>query len=179
MSHSPALDPSVDLRYPIGPFDPSRFDRAANVAAIAGLPSALAQAVSGLDEAQLDTEYRPGGWTVRQVVHHVADSHINAYVRCRLALTEEWPTIRPYEEARWAELADARTLPVEASLSLLQTLHHRWIVLLQSLSEADWAQGYVHPQMGRQSLETVAGMYSWHSRHHTAHVTELRQRMGW
>jgi hypothetical protein len=132
-----------------------------------------------LPDGQLDTPYREGGWTVRQLVHHVADSHINAYVRMRLALTEDWPTIKPYEEAEWAKLEDARTLPVEVSLALLKSLHLRWVALLKSLSEADWARGYVHPESGRERLETVAGIYGWHSQHHVAHVTELRKRMGW
>ena len=179
MSPSSALDASRSLRYPIGKFSSSAGGREADIAAIAGLPPALRLAVGGLNETQLDTEYRPGGWTVRQLVHHVADSHMNAYVRIRLALTEDWPTIKPYEEARWAELADARTLPVEVSLSLLVPLHLRWAALLAALSEADWQRGYVHPESGRQSLSHVAGLYSWHGRHHTAQVTELRGRMGW
>jgi len=137
----------------------------------------LRSAVAGLDDFQLDTAYRDGGWTVRQLVHHVADSHMNAYVRIRLALTEDWPTIKPYAESRWAELADAKTLPVEVSLALLEALHRRWVVLLKSLGEEDWQRGYMHPENGRQALGTVIALYSWHSRHHTAHVTELRKRM--
>jgi hypothetical protein len=179
MSTSPALDNSLSLRYPIGKPSESKLSHAANIAAIAGLPLAMRAAVSGLSETQLETPYREGGWTVRQVVHHVADSHMNAYVRIRLALTEDWPAIKPYAEARWAELADAKTLPVEVSLRLLEALHERWAALLQSLGEADWARGYVHPENGRQTLDAVAALYSWHSRHHTAHVTELRRRMGW
>lgn len=179
MSISPALDPSFSLRYPTGKFDRSRIDRAESIAAIAGLPSALREAVGGLDDVQLDTPYREGGWTVRQLVHHVADSHINAYARMRLALTEDWPTIKPYEEAEWAKLKDARTLPVEVSLELLKSLHLHWVVLLESFTEADWARGYVHPESGRETLETVAAIYSWHGRHHVAHVTELRKGMGW
>lgn len=146
---------------------------------IAGLPTAFRDAVAGLSDTQVETPYRDGGWTVRQLVHHVADSHINAYVRTRLALTENWPTIKPYAEAEWANLQDAQTLPVEVSLSLLEPLHRRWITLLESLSEADWAKGYVHPESGRQSLEQVAALYGWHGQHHTAHVTNLRSRMGW
>jgi hypothetical protein len=179
MSLSPALDPSFSLRYPIGTFDRSRLDRAENIAAITGLPSALGSAVAGLGDNQLDTPYREGGWTVRQLVHHVADSHINAYVRMRLALTEDWPTIKPYEEAEWAKLEDARTLPVEVSLALLKSLHLRWVTLLESLTDADWARGYVHPESGRETLETVAAIYNWHGRHHVAHVGGLRKRMGW
>ena len=146
---------------------------------IADLPERLLSAVSGLSEEQLDTPYREGGWTVRQLVHHVADSHINAYTRVRLALTEDWPTIKPYREAEWAKLQDARTLPVEVSLTLLKSLHRRWATLLESLRQADWERGYTHPEDGRQDLATVALLYSWHSQHHTAHVTELRNRMGW
>jgi DinB superfamily len=179
MSPSHALDPSLTLRYPIGKFSGSIAEQDKDIAGIAGLPTALRAAVAGLGDAQLDTEYRPSGWTVRQLVHHVADSHMNAYVRVRLALTEDWPAIKPYEEARWSELADARTLPVETSLSLLEPLHRRWVTLLESLGEADWRRGYVHPEMGRQVLSEVIAMYSWHGRHHTAHVTELRKRMGW
>jgi hypothetical protein len=179
MSVSPALDPSFSLRYPIGDFDPSQADRTRDIAAIAGLPSALREAVAVLTNSQLDTPYRDGGWTVRQLVHHVADSHINAYVRMRLALTEDWPTIKPYEESEWAKLEDARTLPVVVSLDLLGSLHLRWVVLLRSFTDADWARGYLHPESGRETLEVVAAIYSWHSRHHVAHVTELRKRMGW
>jgi len=179
MSSSPALDVPSTHRYPIGKFSAASADRERDIAVIAELPSSLRSAVAGLDDSQLDTPYRDGGWTVRQLVHHVADSHMNAYVRMRLALTEDWPNIKPYEEARWAELADARNLPVEASLSLLDALHRRWVVLLKSLSEADWQRGYVHPENGRQALGTVIALYSWHSRHHTAHVTELRKRRGW
>jgi hypothetical protein len=172
------------LRYPIGDFSPPAesgdAERQAAIAVLAALPGNLRAAVSGLSDEQLATPYRPGGWTVRQLTHHVADSHMNAYVRIRLALTEDWPTIKPYEESRWAELADARTLPVEVSLSLLEALHRRWVVLLQSLGEADWQRGYVHPDMGRrQPLDAVLAMYSWHSRHHTAHIAALRSRMGW
>jgi hypothetical protein len=171
------------LQYPIGDFlKPQGVDadeRREAIAVIAALPFQLRASVADLTEAQLDTPYRDGGWTVRQLVHHVADSHMNAYVRTRLALTEDWPTIKPYEEARWAELGDARTLPVEVSLSLVESLHRRWVALLESLGETEWARGYVHPEMGRQGLAEVAALYSWHSRHHTAHVTELRKRMGW
>jgi hypothetical protein len=175
--------PALSLQYPIGRFSkPAELDRGqlgGAIAAIAALPECLRMAVSGLANEQLDTPYRDGGWTVRQLIHHIADSHMNAYVRTRLALTEDWPNIKPYEERRWAELADARTLPVEISLSLLEPLHGRWVTLLKSLGDADWARGYIHPEMGRQSLAEVAVLYSWHSRHHTAHVTELRKRMGW
>jgi DinB superfamily len=179
MSLSPTLDDALSLQYPIGKFDQSRYDRSASIAAIVALPAALRDAVAGLSDDQLNTPYRDGGWTVRQLVHHVADSHMNAYVRVRLALTEDWPTIKPYAEAEWAKLTDAKTLPVEVSLSLLEPLHLRWVALIESLSEADWARGYVHPESGRQSLEWVMALYGWHGRHHTAHVTNLRSRMGW
>jgi hypothetical protein len=182
MSETPALD-LLDLKYPIGKFrpnsDPSPTERIEAIAAIAALPESLRAAVDGLSDEQIDTPYREGGWTVRQLVHHVADSHMNAYVRIRLALTEDWPTIKPYHEGQWANLADARTLPVEVSLSLLKSLHERWAFLLESLSESDWQRGYTHPEMERQTLDQVAALYSWHSRHHTAHVTRLRDRMGW
>lgn len=172
-----------DLRYPTGKYERpatlSPEQRTAAIDAIAALPKAMRAAVAGLTEQQLDTPYREGGWTVRQTVHHVADSHMQAAGRVRMALTEEWPKICPYNEAAWAELADARTLPVEASLQLLEAVHTRWATLLRSLDEAQWKRGYEHPQSGRQTLEQVAGLYAWHGRHHTAHITGLRQRKGW
>ncbi len=172
-----------DLRYPIGHFSRPASSmagiRAAHIQTLRMLPERLTAAVEGLSDAQLDTPYREGGWTVRQVVHHVADSHANAYIRTRLALTEDWPTIKPYNEAAWAELADARLLPVKHSLDLLATLHFRWVTLLDSLSEEEFAQGYVHPVLGRQSLAEVIALYDWHSRHHTAHIVNLRRRMSW
>jgi hypothetical protein len=154
--------------------------RAACVARIAAAPAALRAAVAGLSDAQLDTPYRPGGWTVRQVVHHVPDSHLNAYVRIRLALTENTPTIKPYEEARWAELPDARTLPIEASLGLLEGLHVRWVALLGGLGAADGARQFHHPEHGRLiTVDELIAMYAWHGEHHVAHVTSLRLRNGW
>jgi hypothetical protein len=154
--------------------------RAACVARIAAAPAALRAAVAGLSDAQLDTPYRPGGWTVRQVVHHVPDSHLNAYVRIRLALTENTPTIKPYEEARWAELPDARTLPIEASLVLLEGLHVRWVALLGGLGAADGARQFHHPEHGRLiTVDELIAMYAWHGEHHVAHVTSLRLRNGW
>ena len=174
----------TDLRYPIGNFsyDGAMTDarRAACVARIAAAPAALRAAVAGLSDAQLDTPYRPGGWTVRQVVHHLPDSHLNAYVRIRLALTEDTPTIKPYEEARWAELPDARTLPVEASLALLEGLHVRWVGLLRGLGAADGARQFHHPEHGRLiTVDELIAMYAWHGEHHVAHVTSLRARNGW
>ena len=171
-----------DPRYPIGPFDHhpgSAADHAMWIGQIATLPGQLRDAVAGLDDAQLDTPYRAGGWTVRQVVHHVADSHMNAYVRFRLALTEDEPTVKPYEEARWAELADARAADVAVSLTLLESLHARWTQLLRSLEEPDFTRRINHPQAGMLDLDFLTAMYAWHGRHHVAHVTELRQREGW
>ncbi|MGB8259978.1 MAG: bacillithiol transferase BstA [Terracidiphilus sp.] len=171
-----------DLRYPIGRFSPLASAmagvRAANIQTLRLLPERLRAAVAGLSEAQLDTPYRDQGWTVRQVVHHVADSHINAYVRTRLALTEDWPTIKPYDEAAWANLADCR-MPVDVSLALIEALHARWTALLEALTEEEFQRGYNHPERGRQTLAQMLAMYDWHSRHHTAHITALRARMGW
>ena len=173
-----------DLRYPIGPFsyDGAMTEprRAECVARIARAPARLASAVAGLTDAQLDTPYRPGGWTVRQVVHHVPDSHLNAYTRFRLALTEDTPTIKPYEEARWAELPDARTAPVAISLALLEALHARWVLHLRGLGAAEGARQFRHPEHGRlMSVDELLALYAWHGEHHVAHVTSLRERMGW
>jgi uncharacterized damage-inducible protein DinB len=172
-----------DLRYPIGRFSAPDGSvagvRSAHLETLRSLPEQLEAAVSGLSDAQLDTPYREGGWTVRQVVHHIADSHANSYVRFKLALTEEWPTIKPYDEGAWANLADSRVEPVEPSLSFIGALHARWVALLEPLSEADFQRGYNHPAMGRQNLATALALYAWHSRHHTAHITNLRARMGW
>ena len=171
-----------DLRYPIGRFKPSSSSgpaiRAEHTSTLRLLPSDLAAAVNGLTHAQIDTPYREGGWTVRQLVHHIADSHANAYVRTKLALTEDWPTIKPYDEAAWARLADSR-LPIDSSLAMIGALHERWVTLLESLAESDFERGYVHPENGRQNLATVLALYAWHSRHHTAHITHLRARQNW
>lgn len=153
--------------------------RQESIATLAALPENLRAAVYGLDEAQIDTPYRDGGWTVRQLVHHVADSHMNAYVRTRLALTEDWPTIKRYDERLWAELPDASSLPIDVSLELLDQLHRRWVVLLESLSNEQWDRGYNHPESGRQTLTVVAALYDWHSRHHVAHISSLRKSRGW
>ena len=171
-----------DLRYPIGPYQHrpgSPADHAAWIDDIAALPARLREAVAGLDHMQLDTPYRPGGWTVRQVVHHLADSHINSYVRFRLALTEDSPTIKPYDQAAWARLPDALTGGVAVSLTLLESLHDRWVRLLRSLHEKDFARTLYHPEAGTLDLDYLTGMYAWHCRHHVAHVTELRLREGW
>jgi uncharacterized damage-inducible protein DinB len=146
---------------------------------IAAAPAALRKAVEGLTEAQLDTPYRPGGWSVRQVAHHVPDSHMNAYVRFKLAVTEDSPTIKPYDEAAWAELADVKTVPVATSLALLDAVHERWVAFLRSLGEADWARTFRHPELGVVPLEKNLALYAWHGRHHVAHVTALRERIGW
>jgi hypothetical protein len=172
-----------DLAYPIGKFvweGPSgAADRARRIDAIAAAPAALRAAVAGLTEEQLDTPYRPGGWTVGQVVHHVPDSHVNAYVRFKLALTEDTPTIKPYDEAAWARLGDVKAVPVATSLALLEALHARWVALLRSFGEADWARTFRHPELGVVPLEKNLALYAWHGRHHVAHVTSLRERMGW
>ena len=172
-----------DPRYPIGRFTApdtvTADDRARWVNEVAEAPARLRAAVAGLDDAALDTPYREGGWTVRQVVHHVPDSHVNAYVRFKLALTEDGPTIKPYDEARWAELPDSRA-PIANSLALLDAVHVRWVTLLRSLTEEQWARTYVHPEHGRTfRLDVVLALYAWHGRHHVAHVTSLRARRGW
>ena len=173
----------MDLRYPIGKFQRPESvtaeDRATWLAALADAPARFRNAVRDLDDAQFDTPYRPDGWTVRQVVHHVADSHMNSYIRFRLALTETDPTIKPYDEAQWANLHDAHTMPVEVSLQLLDSLHLRWVTLLQSLAPADFDRTFRHPVLGQMTLNANLALYAWHSRHHEAHITALRSRMGW
>ena len=171
-----------DLRYPIGKWgrEPvtSDAERKTLLDQIAAAPANLRKAVTGLSETQLDTHYRPGGWSVRQVVHHVPDSHMNAYVRFKLALTEDDPIIKPYMEDRWAELPDSRR-PIENSLAMLDSLHNRWTTLLRSLKDEDWKRTFRHPELGSVPLEKNLALYSWHGRHHVAHVTSLRERMGW
>jgi uncharacterized damage-inducible protein DinB len=172
-----------DLRYPAGKYTrPERLtaaEREAAIAELAGLPANLRAAVAGLADAQLDTPYRPGGWTVRQVVHHVPDSHANAYVRFKLGLTEEAPAVRPYEEKLWAELPEAKSAPVEPSLAFLAALHGRWVLALQAVAPEQWERTVVNPETGRYTLDQLLALYAWHSRHHVAHVTELRRREGW
>jgi hypothetical protein len=173
----------TDLRYPIGPFayhgSMTDTGRADCVRRIAAAPGRLRASVSGLDEEQLDTAYRPGGWTVRQVVHHVPDSHLNAFCRFRLALTEEHPTVRPYDEKTWANLPDMR-MPPEVSLRLLESLHERWVFLLRALPKEAWSRTYHHPEAGRDFiLDDLLQIYAHHGRHHTAHITGLRARMEW
>ena len=178
----------MDLQYPIGKFTwnrsgegllASEAERQQWLADIAETPARLRVAVAGLTEAQLDTPYRPDGWTVRQLVHHLADSHLNSYVRFRLALTEDEPTIKPYDQEHWANLSDARTAPAELSLTLLDTLHQRWVLLLRSLKPEDFSRALKHPELGRVTLEKYLAMYAWHGKHHVAHITNLRQRSGW
>jgi hypothetical protein len=173
-----------DLRYPIGQFryegEPDQHRREQWIEEIAATPANLRAAVAGLAPHQLDTPYRDKGWTVRQVVHHVPDSHLNAYTRIKLALTEDVPVIKPYEEARWAELPDGRTAPIELSLNLLESLHHRWVLLLRQLTPADFRRRFIHPQHGRPiELQETLALYAWHGRHHVAHITSLRRRMAW
>lgn len=173
----------TDLRYPIGRFNreagiaPDERDRL--IAQIAEAPAKLRAAISGLSSQQLDTPYRPEGWTVRQVIHHLPDSHLNSYIRFKLALTEQEPTIKAYDENLWAELPDTKQTPVETSLQLLESLHQRWIVLLRAIRHEDWMRTYRHPKIGIVRLDTTLGLYAWHGRHHVAHITSLRERMGW
>jgi len=173
----------MDLRYPIGPFEwkdsLTEEERQRAIDGIAEAPARLRAAVKGLSPQQLDTPYRPGGWTVRQVVHHVPDSHLNAYIRFKLALTEDQPTIKPYDQERWAGLEDTRNTPVEVSLGLLETLHQRWVALLKSLRPQDFARTFRHPELGIVTLDKHLSLYAWHGRHHIAHITSLRERMGW
>jgi hypothetical protein len=173
---------STDLRFPIGPdvapAHSSPADRAARIAAIAALPSEVRAAVAGLSDKQLDTPYRPGGWTVRQLVHHIADSHANGYIRLKLAMTEQNPTIKPYDEARWAELPDSK-LPIELSLRMLDSTHERWATVLRGLKAEDFARTYQHPERGSLTLDVALASYVWHGKHHTAHITGLRKREGW
>lgn len=172
-----------DPRYPLGPFErPTAITpalRAEAVAQIAAAPAALRAAVAGLDAAQLDTPYRDGGWTVRQLVHHMPDSHLNAYVRFKWATTEQSPAIKVYDEKGWAELADSLTADPEISLALFAALHGRWVAFLHTFGEPEWKRSFVHPKAGEMSLETTAMLYAWHGRHHVAHITELRRRLGW
>ncbi|HYM00599.1 MAG TPA: bacillithiol transferase BstA [Blastocatellia bacterium] len=174
---------TTDLRYPIGKFDLTTEltsdQRQECIRQIAEAPAKLRAAIAGLTPDQLETPYRPDGWTVCQVVHHVPDSHMNSYIRFKLAITEDEPTIRPYYEDRWAELIDARRAPIEVSLALLESLHTRWVMLLESMTESDFARKLTHPELGTVNLNRYAGLYAWHGRHHVAHITSLRERMGW
>ena len=177
-------DTQIDPRYPIGKFNrPTSLhtsdQRREFVEQIAATPARMRAAVAGLSNEQLDTPYRDGGWTVRQVVHHVPDSHMNAYTRVKLALTEDEPTIKPYDEAAWAKLNDVRDAPVETSLVLLETLHARWDTILKSMTDSDFERTLLHPDHGVITLDWLIAMYAWHGRHHVAHITSLRDRSGW
>jgi hypothetical protein len=171
------------MRYPIGEYEPQPFGEDVWqqwITDIAFLPNAMEAAVHNLDEAQLDTPYREGGWTVKQLVHHVADSHMNAYIRFKLGLTEDNPTIKTYEEQLWAEMSDTKELPINISITLLYALHARWSSVLRNMSRADLDRTLFHPLQGKNvTLWFMLGMYAWHSRHHTAHINRLRERMGW
>jgi hypothetical protein len=172
-----------DLRFPIGRFVPpgktTAAERANWIDEIEGAPEKLRHAVRGLSETQLDTPYRPEGWMVRQVVHHLPDSHLNAYTRFKLTLTEDGPTIKPYQEDKWAELPDSRLTPPEVSMALLEALHKRWVTLLRSLSPAQLSRKFDHPETGIKTLDETLALYAWHGRHHVAHITSLRERKGW
>jgi len=172
-----------DLSYPIGKFKPepeiTEARRRQFIDEIAAAPAALREAVMGLSKEQLDTPYRPGGWTVRQVAHHIPDSHMNAYIRFRLALTENEPTIKPYEQQLWAELPDAKTADIEMSLKLFEGLHQRWVLLLRAMKPEDFQRKFNHPENGISALERTLQLYAWHGKHHIAHITSLRKRMGW
>jgi uncharacterized damage-inducible protein DinB len=171
-----------DLRYPIGKFTPvpslSAADRATCIEQIAAAPANFRRAVANLSDTQLDTPYRPGGWTVRQLAHHVPDSHMNAYIRFKLGLTEDVPAIKTYEEKDWAKTPEMRA-PIAMSLDLLTALHVRWVTLLRSMQPVDFARTIKHPDWGTPSLDTILALYAWHGRHHTSHVTALRERMRW
>jgi uncharacterized damage-inducible protein DinB len=169
-----------DPRYPVGKFDPNaRGTRKEFIQTIKDLPSKITDSIKGLSDEQLDTPYREGGWTLRQTVHHVADSHVNSLCRFKLALTEDAvPTIRPYYEDRWAELPDS-TLPIDASLKIIEGVHERWGKLLDSMTDEDYTREFIHPETGKWTLEKVLALYAWHSRHHTAHITRLREKKGW
>jgi hypothetical protein len=182
MRHNPEATMD-DLRYPVGEFSfsgtQSHDERAVLIDQIADMPDRMRAAVHGLSSEQLDTPYRPGGWTVRQVVHHVPESHMNAYIRFKLAVTEDEPTIKPYLEDRWGELQDARDSPIEPSLDLLEPLHRRWVWFLRSLKDEDFERTFQHPELGVVSLKKNVALYAWHGRHHVAHITRLREREGW
>jgi uncharacterized damage-inducible protein DinB len=181
MSQTAALH-EVDPKYPVGKFKrPDKVTphkRMAAIAELAALPVKLKEAIEGLDREQLDTPYREGGWTVRQLVHHIADSHMNAFLRVRLALTEDWPTVSAYDEKAWAMLRDSAA-PVRWSVDLLENLHARWVMMLESLAENQWARGVKHPQNGPMTVEMATLIYGWHSQHHVAHIVRLRDREGW
>lgn len=172
-----------DLRFPIGRFklegEITNEMIEKYIRDLEEVPNELRKAVEGLTDEQLNTSYRPGGWTLKQVVHHLPDSHMNSFIRFKLALTEDEPTIKPYDEKKWAELADSTNTPVSVSINLLENLHIRWANLLKSFSPKDWKRTYIHPVNGASTLERALALYSWHGKHHIAHITSLRKRMGW
>jgi len=173
-----------DLRYPVGPWKPPATitvaDRARFIEQIAAAPQAMRQAVAGLSETQLDTPYRDGGWTVRQVVHHVPDSHMNAYMRMKFGLTEQQPQVKPYDQETWAQTPEVATTPIGVSLTLLESLHERWVRLMKGMKDQDFARLINHPEWKAPlTLDMVAAHYAWHGRHHVGHITELRKRNGW
>ena len=172
-----------ELRYPTGKWvkvpNPDAATREALIAAVAGVPSALSIALAGLTEAQLDTPYRPGGWSPRQIVHHLADSHMNAFIRLKLGITETNPTIKPYEEQTWAETPDSRDAPIACSMSIIEGLHARWAQLLRSLDASAFDRTIQHPERGPMSLGDLLGLYAWHGNHHTVQILKMRERMGW
>lgn len=171
------------LQYPIGRFhwdnDSSAIARKHRIERIAALPAELRAAVTGLSDGQLDTPYRPGGWTLRQVAHHLGDSHMNSYCRFKFAVTEDAPSIKVYDEQRWAETTDAKSGPVSPTLTLLEGLHHRWVAFLRSLDDNQWSRVFVHPEMGETSLDKALALYAWHSAHHLRHITMTREREDW
>lgn len=173
----------TDLRYPVGKFESrsklNREERGSMIEQISAAPARMREAVRGLTESQLNTPYREGGWTVRQVVHHVPDSHLNGYTRLKLALTEQEPTIKPYDQSAWADLADSRDTPVETSLMLLESVHDRWVRLLRSLEGPAFERTFRHPEHGTVTVDWLIAMYAWHGRHHVAHITSLRTQKGW
>lgn len=173
-----------ELKYPVGHYQkPNVFTKeilAEAISVIEQFPNKITQEVKDLNDEQLDTPYRPDGWTIRQVVHHCADSHINAFIRVKLALTENTPTVKPYAEALWAELADGKTLPVQPSLSIIENVHLRWVKVLKNMKDKDFDRSFIHPEKGKElSLHESTGMYAWHCNHHLAHITSLKKRKCW
>jgi hypothetical protein len=177
-----STETTLDPRYPIAAHAPppviTHADIQSAIATIAGLPALLRAATNDLADAQIDAPYRPGGWTVRQLIHHIADSHSTALIRVHLALTEDWPTVKPYDEAAWARLPDYAA-PIAISLNIIENVHARWALLLNALDSAQWQRGFLHPERGPSTLEQATLLYQWHSLHHLAHITELRRREGW
>jgi uncharacterized damage-inducible protein DinB len=174
---------TADLRYPVGPFKPQASitlnERNALIQDLGGVSAELQDAVTGLDDAQLDTAYRDGGWTLRQVVHHVADAHMGGYSRFKLAMTEHMPTIQLYDQDAWSQMADATATPIAVSLTLVDNLHKRWVTVLQSIGGEAFGRLLIHPKHGTVNVDWLLQIYAWHGRHHVAHITSLRQRKGW